>query len=132
MNLFLFRACPFLNDNNTSRTLSKVIYFFKISSQIEVFIEVTFIQIVFYCKVKDIFSVLCKNIIFSFLGKKDIFDWYLTKKFFSYSIKYLLSKFLCTYFFPKNKYFLERCSIVANNIYIILVMFIWYNIKRRK
>ena len=34
--------------------------------------------------------------------------------------------------FPKNKYFLERSLIVADNIYIILVIFIWYNVKRRK
>lgn len=34
--------------------------------------------------------------------------------------------------FPKNKYFPERSLIVANNIYIILVIFIWYNIERRK
>ena len=34
--------------------------------------------------------------------------------------------------FPKNKYFLERCLIVDDSIYIILVIFIWYNVERRK
>lgn len=34
--------------------------------------------------------------------------------------------------FPKNTYFLERCLTVTDNIYIILVIFIWYNVERRK
>ena len=34
--------------------------------------------------------------------------------------------------FPKNKYFPEKSLIVADNIYIILVIFIWYNVERRK
>ena len=63
-----------------------------------------------------------KNPIQIWIGRKCIED----AKSKNYNSRFLKVNF------PKNKYFPEKSLIVADNIYIILVIFIWYNVERRK